>query len=82
MANDNERILARLRGVAAQPGTPETDADPRNPYQAAVRIETLEAVLGTLRDIEDDLREQASGEQDGYLLSIANQLRNVIEMAN
>lgn len=26
-----ESILERMRGVPAQPGTPETDADPRNP---------------------------------------------------
>ena len=31
MKNDNVEILARLRGVSAQSGTPETDADPRNP---------------------------------------------------
>lgn len=26
-----ESILERMRGISAQPGTPETDADPRNP---------------------------------------------------
>lgn len=27
----NEAVLDRIRGVPMQPGTPETDADPRNP---------------------------------------------------
>lgn len=27
----NEMLVARIKGVAAQPSTPETDADPRNP---------------------------------------------------
>ena len=30
--NDNAAILERLRGMPAIPGTPETDADPRNPH--------------------------------------------------
>lgn len=31
MENDNITILARIRGVPAQPGTPESEADPNNP---------------------------------------------------
>lgn len=27
----NAMLVDRIRGVAAQPATPETDADPRNP---------------------------------------------------
>ncbi|WP_315731715.1 MULTISPECIES: DUF551 domain-containing protein [unclassified Bradyrhizobium] len=33
---NNETVLDRLRGVQAQPGTPETDADPRNHQEAAL----------------------------------------------
>lgn len=30
-AAHNDRIVSRMNGVQAQPGTPDTDADPRNP---------------------------------------------------
>lgn len=33
------------------------------------------AALDALREIESDLREQASGSQDGYLLDVANRMR-------
>lgn len=29
----NERVLSRMKGLQAQPSTPESDADPRNPNQ-------------------------------------------------
>jgi predicted amidophosphoribosyltransferase len=31
MKNDNDMLIARIKGVKPQPGTPETEADPRNP---------------------------------------------------
>ena len=34
----NEKILARLRGVPAQPGTYESDADPQNPNITAAEL--------------------------------------------
>ena len=36
------------------------------------------AALQKLRDIEDELREQASGSQDGYLLDVANRMREAL----
>lgn len=36
------------------------------------------AALEALRDIESDLREQASGSQDGYLLDVANRMRTAL----
>lgn len=36
------------------------------------------AAMQCLRDIEDELREQASGSQDGYLLDIANRMREAL----
>lgn len=45
----NERILARMRGAQGQPGTPETDADPRNPNV------DKDAEILRLRDLIDAL---------------------------
>ena len=42
---------------------------------AAIYIESLEDEIGKL---EEELREQASGSQDGYLLGIADRLRKMI----
>lgn len=36
------------------------------------------ASLEKLREIEDELREQASGSQDGYLLDVANRMREAL----
>ncbi len=48
----------------------------RNPgYRRVMR--SLRA-LSELRDIEAELREQASGEQDGYLLDVANRMRGAL----
>lgn len=33
------------------------------------------AAIQSLRDIESELREQASGSQDGYLLDVADRMR-------
>lgn len=35
--------------------------------------------LQKLREIEDELREQASGSQDGYLLDVANRMREALQ---
>ena len=37
--------------------------------------EEIEVMLDTMDDIEKELREQASGSQDGYLLDVANRMR-------
>ncbi len=87
----SDRLVDRLRGkYASGPHLPNGNPEfgwrqfqaPPIQHEAAARIEAMEAAFEALRDIEEDIREQASGEQDGYLLSIANQLRKVIEMAN
>lgn len=54
-------------------GSPNDNAiGKRAGYRRVLR--SLEA-LDALRDIEADLREQASGSQDGYLLDVANRMR-------
>lgn len=35
--------------------------------------------VAALRDIEGELREQASGSQDGYLLDVANRMRAALK---
>jgi hypothetical protein len=61
--NDNTIILARLRGVPAHPGNPDTDADPRNPVPQDTRwfdndgelsreARLLRQILETLQRIE------------------------------
>lgn len=35
--------------------------------------------LSQLREIEAELREQASGSQDGYLLDVANRMRDALK---
>lgn len=37
--------------------------------------------LARLEAIEEDMREQAIGSQDGYLLELANRLRAIIQEA-
>ena len=49
----------------------------RNPSYRRV-IRTLGA-LQKLREIEAELREQASGSQDGYLLDVANRMRESLK---
>lgn len=41
--------------------------------------EQIEVVLDTMDDIEKELREQASGAQDGYLLDVANRMRAALK---
>lgn len=56
-------------------GTPEKNM--RNlGYRRVLR--SLKA-LQALRDIEAELREQASGEQDGFLLDVANRMSVALE---
>lgn len=40
--------------------------------------EALDIALDALDDIEKELREQAIGLQDGYLLDVANRMRNAL----
>lgn len=53
MNNNNDAIIARIKGMKAQAGTPETDADPRNPIANPddPRIAALEAENAELRRV-------------------------------
>ena len=62
MSDHNDRIIARIKGVPAQAGTPESDADPANPNrkieeamthpQAETKLPTDAATLyELLRDV-------------------------------
>lgn len=41
MKDDNIIILARMRGMRANPATPESDADPQNPNMKAISEEKM-----------------------------------------
>lgn len=57
--------------------SPPAAKNMRNPgYRRALR--SLRA-LSDLRQIEADAREQAIGEQDGYLLNLANRMRAALD---
>lgn len=56
-------------------------ARPRNARGVAMghrRVIRSLAALQQLRDLEAELREQASGSQDGYLLDLANRMRDAL----
>lgn len=40
--------------------------------------DAIEDVLDRMDEIEKELREQASGSQDGYLLDVANRMRKAL----
>jgi CHASE3 domain sensor protein len=46
------------------------------------RVLRSRAALAKLREIESELREQASGSQDGYLLDVANRMREALKTFN
>ena len=50
---------------------------PMDEYAARFADE-LARIRREILAIEDELREQASGSQDGYLLDIANRLRKIV----
>lgn len=41
----------------------------------SLRLRRIEVQL---RDLQDEVREQASGSQDGYLLDVANRIRSIL----
>ena len=51
----------------------------RNELLEKVRklVSAIDVVLVAVSDLEDEVREQAQGEQDGYLLSIADKLHRI-----
>lgn len=58
-------------------GAPPPEKNARNP--AYRRVMRSLSSLQKLRDIEAELREQASGSQDGYLLDVANRMREALK---
>lgn len=57
-------------------GPDAAERDRRIGYRRVVR--SLVAI-SKLREIEVELREQASGSQDGYLLDVANRMREALK---
>jgi hypothetical protein len=67
-------ITATLPYALRNAGCAVDEMDMRR--KAATYIETMEDEIGKL---ERDVREQASGEQDGYLLAVADRLRMIVK---
>lgn len=62
-------------------GDIERHDDWRREDRSAARVfdldRTIREIARRLTDLENELREQASGSQDGYLLHLANRLRDI-----
>lgn len=46
------------------------------------RVLRARVAMAKLSEIEEELREQASGSQDGYLLDVANRIREALKAFN
>lgn len=81
-------VDAVRRDLQSAPGMPGTFDDGamwalRNVEGRASRADRLHAVINedktsALAELERDVREQASGAQDGFLLSVADRLRELM----
>lgn len=60
-------------------GPDATERDRRTAFRRVIRSRVA---LQKLRDIESELREQACGSQDGYLLDVANRIREALKAFN
>lgn len=63
-----------------QPG-----GDRYQPIRSTTRLRRVlraRVALAKLDEIESELREQASGSQDGYLLDVANRMREALKQFN
>jgi hypothetical protein len=48
-------------------------------HDLSSRAAALSTLVDVVRSIEDELREQANGSQDGYLLDVADRLRDAVK---
>lgn len=60
-------------------GGPREVGKTSRPNAGYRRVIRSMVALQKLRAIEDELREQASGSQDGYLLDVANRMRDALK---
>jgi hypothetical protein len=57
---------------------PDYPPGARSAHMGYRRVLRSLGAIQKLRLIEDELREQASGSQDGYLLDVANRMREAL----
>jgi|SRR5581483_4201507 len=81
-----DAVRRELQHAPSMPGTFEQGAKWAldNIEGRAARADRLYAVINddktsALRELESEVREQASGEQDGFLLSVADKLRELVK---
>lgn len=80
-----DAVRRELQNAPGMPGTFDDGAKwaLSNIEGRASRADRLHAVInedktGALAELEQDIREQASGAQDGFLLGIADRMRDLI----
>jgi hypothetical protein len=72
--NNNEAIIARIKGIPAQKGTPESDADPRNP-----NISERNAAIEQCAQIAETMTDTADGSGEIYIArKIADEIRKLL----
>jgi hypothetical protein len=85
VAGLTDAVRRELQNAPGMPGTFDDGAKwaLSNVEGRASRADRLHALVnedktGALEGLERDIREQASGAQDGFLLSVADRLRDMI----
>ena len=64
----NAQIIARMCGVEAKPGTPESDADPRNPNRSSLTLKSqLSHSIAKARKADGDVPGAVAAFLDGML---------------
>lgn len=80
MPNDFDRFAPEQIAVIPDGYTAPLDMRPARHIEAerVVKVNVQKIGMMELHEIEAELREQAQGEQDGYLLSIADRMREAL----
>lgn len=71
-----EQLQTKLRDRDDRITRLETEA---RSHDLSSRAAALSTLVDVVRSIEDELREQANGSQDGYLLDVADRLRDAVK---
>lgn len=69
--NNNDAIIARIKGIPGQKGTPDSDADPRNP-----NVTERQAAIEQCAQIAESMTDTADGSGEIYIArKIADKIR-------
>jgi len=76
--NNNDAIIARIKGISGQAGTPETDADPRN-----ANVTPRRATIEQCAQIAESMTDTADGSGEIYIArKIADAIRDLNDNAD